>query len=472
MKTQTLRIGESAVAGGTWSRVKTGWRAHQGLALGASLLIAVLVSSAWLVFPYFVQGKKLLFQVGSDVRQEQQTRAITVGQYLTRVAPGPGEAEIEVLFATPAYFEASDRAGVVGKYQPNRYLVFVVTESTHTERLPGALPSATLLVEGAEYAPLNRDGPEFAEHHRTTVFQFPLSDARGRPLAGEETRTIQLRLRNRWDGADTPRTASWQVPIRIPPELAARKGFTPAAVLALAAGLLSAVLTPCLLQLIVIYLATLTGLSAQQLAQPGAVPADASRRMLYIALAFVGGFSALFTIAGAVIGYAGKEMQLYLAESSRSVGIGAGAVMIAMGLWVGVRSRVPLVCKIPFAAAVGRFDQRGVIGPAVMAAAYSLGCMACFSGAIIATLLIYVGALGSASTGAMVLLIFSAGVAIPFLAAAFYLSRATATINVLARHAPLLGLASMAIIMAFGVVLITDNFHVLSSAIYPYLGLS
>ena len=243
-------------------------------------------------------------------------------------------------------------------------------------------------------------------------------------------------------------------------------------VLALAAGLLSAVLTPCLLQLIVVYLATLTGLSAAQVTRPGAVPADADLRMLYIALAFVGGFSALFTVAGALIGYAGKEIQLFLAEGSRNVSVGAGILMIALGLWMGVKTRVPLVCKLPFASAVARFDRKSIVGSALMAAGFSLGCMTCFSGAIIATLLIYVGALGSASVGAAVLLMFSIGVAIPFLAAALYLSRVMPVMTCLARYAPLMGLASMVIVIAFGLVLITDNFHALSSAIYPYLGLS
>lgn len=465
----TSKTGESGIA---WGRARTWFQSHQWLVATVSLVIATLVSSAWLVFPYLVQGKKLLFQVGSDVRQQQRVQAISIGQYLTRVAEGPGEAEVEVLHATPTYFEVTDRAGVVGKYQPNRYLVFVVTETTHTNRLPNTLPSATLRVDGAEYMPIRREGPSFAEHHRTTVYQFPLSNPQGRPLIAEESLTIDLRLRNRWDKADTPRTASWQVPIQYPLELLSRKGFTPTMVLALAAGLLSAVLTPCLLQLIVVYLATLTGLSAEQLARPGAVPAVAARKMLYIALAFVGGFSALFTLAGAVIGYAGKEVQLFLAERSRDVSVGAGILMIALGLWMGVKTRVPLVCKLPFASAVSRLDRKSIVGTALMAAGFSLGCMTCFGGAIIATLLIYVGALGSASVGAAVLLMFSIGVAIPFLAAALYLSRVMPVLTYLARHAPVMGLASMVVIIAFGVVLITDNFHALSNAIYPYLGLS
>ncbi len=436
------------------------------------MLVAVLLCSAWLLFPYAVQGKKLLFQAGTGVKQEQRTKAVGIGQYLTRVADGPGEAEVEVLYATPTYFEVSDRAGVVGKYQPNRYLVFVVTESTHTERLPSSLPSASLVVDGAQYAPINREGPAVSEHHRTTVLQFPLRDARGQNLLGDRPRKLELRLTNRWDRADQPRVATWETPIQYPPELLSRKGFTPAIVLALAAGLLSAVLTPCLLQLVVIYFATLTGLSAGELARAGAADGESRRKMLYIALAFVAGFSALFTVAGAVIGYAGKEVQLVLAESSRSVGIGAGMLLIALGLWMGVKTRAPLVCKLPFATGIAGLDRRSIIGSAVTAAAFSLGCMTCFSGAIIATLLVYVGALGSATVGAAVLFVFSLGVAIPFLAAALYLSRTMAVMTCLSRYAPILGLVSMAIMIAFGVVLMTDNFHALSSAIYPYLGLT
>lgn len=443
-----------------------------GLIAALSMILAAAMASAWLVFPYLVHGKKLLFQVGSDVRQERRVRAVSIGQYLRRLAEGPGEAEVEVLYATPTYFEVSDRAGVVGKYQPTRYLVFVVTETTHTQRLPSTLPSATLLVGDAHYAPIHREGPGFAEHHRTTVYRFAMVDSQRRPLLGDQPVTLQLSLRNGWDAADTPRAASWQAPVHYPPELLARRGFTATMVLALAAGLLSAVLTPCLLQLIVIYLATLTGLSAQQLARRDAVSADARRRMLYIALAFVGGFAALFTAAGAVIGYAGKEVQLVLAQSSRGIGVGAGILMIVMGVWMGVRTRAPEVCRLPLAAAASRFDRTSLVGSALMAAGFSLGCMTCFSGAIIATLLIYVGALGSVAVGALVLFIFSLGVAVPFLAAALYLSRVTSVMTSLTRHSQVLGLMGMIVVIAFGLVLLTDNFHALSNTIYPYLGLS
>lgn len=448
-----------------------GLRIPRWLIVAGSMIVALLLCTAWLVFPYFVQGKKLLLNAGSGVKQEQRAKAISIGRFLTRVADGPGETEVEALFATPTYFEVSDRAGVVGKYQPNRYLVFVVTEATHTERLPEALPEATLRIDGVPHALVNREGPDFAEHHRTTVFQFSMRDAQGKAFSMQESHTLELVLNDKWDDAATTRVAGWQTPLAYPPHLLSRHTFTPALVLVLAAGLLSAVLTPCLLQLVVIYLATFTGVAASDLARAGAAPA-ARRKMLYVAFAFVAGFSALFTLAGAIIGYAGKEIQLAMAEASRNVGVAAGLLLIVMGIWMGIRSRAPLVCRLPFAPRVAQFGRGGIVGSAVTAAGFSLGCMTCFSGAIIATLLVYVGALGSAAVGAAVLFVFSLGVAIPFIAAALYLSRLAPVMAYFAQHAPLLGLASMLIMVAFGVVLITDNFHVVSNAIYPYLGLS
>ena len=54
------------------------WReAHPWPVAILSLIGATLIASAWLVFPYLVQGKKLLFQVGSDVRQEQRVLLVS-----------------------------------------------------------------------------------------------------------------------------------------------------------------------------------------------------------------------------------------------------------------------------------------------------------------------------------------------------------------------------------------------------------
>jgi len=243
-------------------------------------------------------------------------------------------------------------------------------------------------------------------------------------------------------------------------------------VLPLSAGLLSAVLTPCLLQLIVVYLVTLTGHSVQHIRESGGVSPDVRRKMMIIAGIFILGFTVFYTLAGAVMGYAGKTAQIVFSDYSREASIGAGILVILMGLLMGIKGRAPVVCRLPAPALSQRFDRNGYVSSAILAFGFSLGCMTCFSGAIMATLLIYVGALGSATTGALILFVFSLGVAIPFLAAAVFLSRAASVTAWFARYTPQLSLFSTVVIVAFGLVLVTDNFHALSDAIYPYLGLN
>ena len=69
------------------------------------------------------------------------------------------------------------------------------------------------------------------------------------------------------------------------------------------------------------------------------------------------------------------------------------------------------------------------------------------------------------------MLTFAIGVAIPFLLAAFYISKMDSILTALARHSRALSYASMTIIIIFGLILVTDNFHTVSDMIYPYLGL-
>ncbi len=457
----------------TWAAVGRSWGgSHPRLVAIFSLLAALVVSSAWLAFPYILEGRGLIADVGDTVQTERRDRATTVGQLLTRYADGLGGAEIDMLYATPRFFEIAGQASSYDQYRPDQYIVFMINETTHIEDLPQQLPEATLIVDGKTYQPVDIEGPIDVVHHRSSTVRFAAIDANGQPIIPADTSEIELSLVGDWGDAGMPRTASWDLPIDYAETYDAGI-WTPVMVFALAAGLLSAVLTPCLLQLLAVYFVTLVGVSAESGGGSGSASASGpgGRKMLYAALAFVAGFTVLYTVAGAAIGYAGKEMQILSAEWSRHVGIASGLLIIAMAIWFGIRSRAPMVCKIPLPGAVARFDKRGVIGSALVAAGFSLGCMTCFSGAIVATLLVYVGALGSASIGALVLFLFSIGVGIPFLAGALFLSRATRAMAWVSKFSPQIGFVSMVLMAGFGVLLITDNFHEVSNLIYPWLGL-
>ncbi len=446
---------------------------HQGIVAVVALATALIIASAWLVFPYFVKDRNLIATVGGTVKQEKLRQSISIGNFLNRTTFGSGEAQVDVLYATPEFFAITDRSEVVSQYRPDKYLVFLVTETTHIEDLPTKLPEAVLSVDGVEYTPFDVDGPLEVYHHRVVTLRFPRFDDAGAAVVGDDAKGLELRLYNSWDPDNAPRIVNWQLPLDYPEELTKSGAWTPFMALGLSAGLLSFVLTPCLLQLLVVYMVTLTGFSADQRGGGEITAKQGMRRqIIYVALAFVAGLTALFMLIGAAMGQAGKQMQMFFAVWSPTISIVAGIIVILMGLWVGIRSRAPIVCRLlPADVMPGGSGPASYIGSALTAVGFSLGCMTCFGGAIIATLLIYVGALGSALVGATVMFGFAMGVVIPFLLAAAFLSRVMPSLSKIHQYSPIIGLISMIVLVAFGIVLLTDNFHTLSDFIYPWLGL-
>ena len=443
------------------------WRTRSAVLGTLWLILAVVLALAWLAFPYLLNGRRILGDVGYSIQAERMNRSGTTAQLLSRRAFGPDESEVDALYATSEYLDLIDPSGAARKYQPGQYLVFLVTETTHIDSLPKQPPRASLMVDGRRVEAADVNGPDDVRHHRTSVIRFPLIDTTGQPVLTRSTKHLELQLESSWDhGRASVRKASWNLPIIYPEGTSAQNIWNLALVMSLSAGLLSAVLTPCLLQLVVIYLAAMAGIGAAN----GSGQSE-SKRVLSFAGAFVIGFTALYTIAGAVVGYLGHESQILFATINRPAGIASGLLIIVLALWTARQSRLPLVCRIPMPTSFERIDRSGTLRAALTAAAFSFGCITCFGGAIVGTLLVYVGSVGSAAIGAAIMLTFSAGVAIPFLAAALAVSRAGRLAEGLSRVRPWAGFVSSAVMAAFALVLITDNFHALSDVIYPLLRL-
>ncbi len=107
-----------------------------------------------------------------------------------------------------------------------------------------------------------------------------------------------------------------------------------------------------------------------------------------------------------------------------------------------------------------------------MGSAFAVGCSTCFGGALFISLMIYVGTVGSPALGGLALFLFSLGIAIPYLLAAFFLSRALPLLGSLQKAASGIGLVCSVVLIFFGVILVTDNFHIPSNMLYRlYLGL-
>ena len=75
--------------------------------------------------------------------------------------------------------------------------------------------------------------------------------------------------------------------------------------------------------------------------------------------------------------------------------------------------------------------------------------------------------------GGFALFLSSLAIAIPYLRAAFFLSRALPHLSSLQKAAAGVGLVSSVVLAIFGMILITDPFHIPSNLLYRlYLGLS
>jgi cytochrome c-type biogenesis protein len=178
---------------------------------------------------------------------------------------------------------------------------------------------------------------------------------------------------------------------------------------ALIAGLVS-FLSPCVLPLVPPYLIYLTGATIEHV--ESGEPAAASRRaVMTAALLFVLGFSTVFIALGASASLVGGLIRAWSAELS----ILAGIVIIVMGLHFLGLTRIGLLMRegrLPIPKPVGLW------GSYIMGLAFAFGWTPCI-GPILAAILSIAAAEATVTKGAGLLAVYSAGLGIPFLIAAF-----------------------------------------------------
>jgi cytochrome c-type biogenesis protein len=178
---------------------------------------------------------------------------------------------------------------------------------------------------------------------------------------------------------------------------------------ALIAGLIS-FLSPCVLPLVPPYLIYLTGATIEHLEHDETIAAS-RRAVLMSAALFVLGFSTVFVLLGASASLIGSLIRAWSAELS----ILAGIVIIVMGLHFLGLTRIGLLMRegrLPIPKPVGLW------GAYVMGLAFAFGWTPCI-GPILAAILSIAAAEATVAKGAGLLAVYSAGLGIPFLIAAF-----------------------------------------------------
>jgi cytochrome c-type biogenesis protein len=227
--------------------------------------------------------------------------------------------------------------------------------------------------------------------------------------------------------------------------------------LAFLAGVLS-FLSPCVLPLVPAYVSFITGLSIDELKTgPKMSKAIAST------LSFILGFSTIFVALGASSSFLGGlflQYQDYLR-------IGGGILTIVFGLFIaGFVNLNFLMRERRFHLSKG---PTGYVGAYLIGMSFAAGWTPCI-GPILGTILIYAGSQASAAYGLKLLAVYSLGLAVPFFISTIAINFFFSYTRKLQKFMRVIMVISGVILIAFGVMLLTNKIGMLAS-LFPDLGI-
>ena len=215
---------------------------------------------------------------------------------------------------------------------------------------------------------------------------------------------------------------------------------------AMAAGLLS-FLSPCVLPLLPSYISFVAGISFEEV--QGTVANPRTRRAILInSLLFILGFSLVFIALGAGATLVGQV----LFQNQRVIQKIGGVFIILMGLYVAGWLRIPFLMREWRVELKDR--PAGYLGALMVGITFAAGWTPCI-GPILGSILTLASVSQTAGTGIKMLAAYSLGLAIPFLVSSL-------AINRFKRFIPVVTRVSGLILIAVGLLLVSDYFTVLS----------
>jgi len=203
--------------------------------------------------------------------------------------------------------------------------------------------------------------------------------------------------------------------------------------------------SPCVLPLVPSYLSLISGVGASELAVATTVD---KRRLLRSTLLFVAGYSVVFVALGAGASAVGS----FLFDHQIGLRKVSGAMIVVMGLAIAG------LVRPAFFDRERRFHVSsralGSYAPPVMGVAFAFGWSPCI-GPVLGAILTLAGASASLGRGVLLLVAYSAGLAVPFIASGLAFGRLTGTFTWVKRHFAVINLVSGLLLAAFGLLLLT-----------------
>lgn len=212
------------------------------------------------------------------------------------------------------------------------------------------------------------------------------------------------------------------------------------------AGLVS-FLAPCVLPLVPGYLSAVSAVSAERLGEPGM-----ARRVVVASLPFVAGFTAVFVTLGvgaALVGGALLSNQFLLERI-------AGFVLIVFGLaFMGL---LPWPERLIGAGLVQ--GARGSGSRILLGGAFAV-CAAPCIGPVLASILVLAGSSETAIDGAVLLGVYSLGLALPFVLVGAAFTRFMGAFRWLRDHYRVVQFIGGLVMVAVGLLLFFERFYIL-----------
>ena len=220
------------------------------------------------------------------------------------------------------------------------------------------------------------------------------------------------------------------------------------------AGLIS-FLSPCVLPLVPAYICFVAGTSLDKLVDQDVIDRQTMRRVMWSSLAFVLGFTTVFVAMGASASAINRLIFDHLEIISKV----AGTVIILFGLhYMGIFRFAFMQREIRFSPDT---KPTSVVGAYIIGLAFAFGWTPCV-GPILATILTLAASHDSLGYGVSLLTVYSLGLGIPFMLAAFAIQPFMRFLKRFRRHIHKIEIGAGLLLVGTGVLILTDSLSTIS----------
>lgn len=234
----------------------------------------------------------------------------------------------------------------------------------------------------------------------------------------------------------------------------------PNLVIAFIAGFLT-FFAGCLAPIVPVYISFLAGATSEELDRP---TKKLRAKTFFHSILFVAGFIGIFIFLGLTVNTFARHIAQYRLFLIRIGGI----IMVLFGLHLSHIFHFRFLYHEKKLSTT-KLKQGTAFGSFLLGSIFGFSWTPCI-GPVLATILFWAGSQHTSFQALILLIAFSTGLALPFLAIGLLFDRLMHRLKIINTHGPIIQKISGIILIIFGILLITNQFAVISGFLLKYLG--